>query len=98
MSTNKTLAVLAASSALALFAFSPVYAESLPQQEQQELDNSAQPDVDPGASKGPDAPIVTQEREQLNNSAEPDVLPDASGPDSKSQESLPTEEQQDIEN
>ncbi len=81
MSTNKTLSVLAASSVLAFFAFSPVYAESIPQQEQNQLNNSAQPDVDPGASKGPDAPIVTQEREQLNNSSQPDVLPGRSASD-----------------
>lgn len=97
MSTNKTLAVLAASGVLALFAFAPAYAEDIPEMEQQQLDNSAQPDVDPGASKGPDAPIVTQEREQLNNSAEPDVLPDASGPNAPSMESIPEQEQKDIE-
>ncbi len=96
MSTNKTLSVLAASSALALFALSPVYAENLPQEEQQQLDNSTQPDVDPGASKGPDAPIVKEEREELNNSASPDVLPDASGPNAKPEESIPGQEQQDI--
>lgn len=97
MSTNKTLAVLAASSALAIFAFTPVYAQDIPQMEQNQLDDSTQPDVDPGASKGPDAPIVTQEREQLNNSAEPDVLPDADGPNAPSMESIPQQEQQDIE-
>ena len=41
----------------------------VPQQEQNELNDSSQPDVDPGGSKGPDAPIVKQEGEQLNNSA-----------------------------
>jgi hypothetical protein len=97
MSTNKTLSIIAAASGvLALFALTPVYAESIPQEEQQQLNDSTQPDVDPGASKGPDAPIVTQEKEQLNDSTQPDVLPDASGPDSKSQESIPEQEQQDI--
>ena len=89
MSTNKNLAVLAASSVLALFSLSPAYAESVPQQEQNELNDSSQPDVDPGASKGPDAPIVKQEGEQLNNSASPDNLPDASGPNAPSKESSP---------
>ena len=96
MSTNKNLAVLAASSVLALFSLSPAYAESVPQQEQNELNNSSQPDVDPGASKGPDAPIVKQEGEQLNNSASPDNLPDASGPNAPSKESVPQQENQDL--
>jgi hypothetical protein len=93
MSTKKTLSVLAASSALALFAFSPVYAEDIPQMEQDQLNDSAQPDVDPGASKGPDAPITDEERMQLGNSPDPDV----SEPSMKGGESIPTEEQQDIE-
>jgi hypothetical protein len=96
MSTNKTLAVLAASSVLALFSLSPVYADSVTQQEQDQLNDSSQPDVDPGASKGPDAPIVKEEGEQLNNSASPDVLPDASGPNAPSQESIPQQEKQDL--
>jgi hypothetical protein len=96
MSTNKTLAVLAASGVLALISLSPVYAESIPQQEQNEINDSSKPDVDPGASKGPDAPITTEEREQLNNSASPDSLPDASGPNAPSRESIPQQEQQDI--
>jgi hypothetical protein len=98
MTTNKTLSVLAASSVLAFFALSPAYAQSIPEEEQQQLDNSAQPDVDPGASKGPDAPITDEEKMQLGNQPGPDVLPDASGPNSKSQESIPSEEQKDIEN
>ena len=96
MSTNKTLAVLAASSVLALISLSPVYAEFIPKQEQNQLNDSSQPDVDPGASKGPDAPIVTQEHEQLNNSTAPDVLPDASGPNAPSQELIPQQEKQDL--
>lgn len=93
MSTKKTLSVLAASSVLALFALSPVYAEDIPQMEQEQLDNSAQPDVDPGASKGPDAPIVDQERMQLGNQPGPDV----SEPSEKGGESIPKMEQKDIE-
>jgi hypothetical protein len=94
--TNKTLAVLAAS-ALAISAFSPVYAESIPKQEQNQLDNSDKPDVDPGASKGPDLPIVTQEREQLNNSAQPDV-PMGAGADTNSDPSITKQEQKDLGN
>jgi len=97
MSTKKTIAVLAASSALALFAFSPVYAGGVVQQEQDQLNDSSQPDVDPGASKGPDAPITTEERQELNNSAQPDTLPDASGPNAKPEQSIPGQEDKDIE-
>jgi hypothetical protein len=52
---------------------SPVHAESIPNQEKHQLDNSALPDVDPGASKGADKSIVDQEKAQLDNSAEPNV-------------------------
>jgi hypothetical protein len=97
MSINKTLSVLAASSALALFALSPVYAQGVVTQEQDQLNDSSKPDVDPGASKGPDAPITTEEREELNNSAQPDSLPDASGPNAKPEQSIPGQEQKDIE-
>jgi hypothetical protein len=70
---NKTLAVLA-SGALALFALTPAYADDpIVQEEKDQLNNSAQPDVDPGASRGYDAPIVDEERMQLGNSPEPDV-------------------------
>jgi hypothetical protein len=93
MSINKTLSVLAASSALALFALQPVYAEDIVTEEQDQLNNSAQPDVDPGASKGADESIVDQERMQLGNSPGPDVYE----PSEKGGESIPKMEQQDIE-
>jgi len=95
MSTKKTFAVLAASSALALFAIAPVaYAEDpIVQEEQDQLNDSSQPDVDPGASKGPDLPVEDQERMQLGNSPGPDVKE----PSMKGGESIPTEEQKDIE-
>ena len=97
MTTNKSLAVLAAS-ALAIFAFSPVFAaESIPQEEQNQLNNSDQPDVDPGASKGPDLPIVTQERQQLNNSAQPDV-PMGAGANTNGDPSITKQEQKDLGN
>jgi hypothetical protein len=93
MSTNKTLSVLAASGVLALFALAPVSAEDIVTEEQHQLDNSAQPDVDPGASKGKDAPIVDQERMQLGNEPGPDVKERSM----KGGDSIPTEEQKDIE-
>jgi len=97
MSINKTLAILAASSALALFAVAPVYAEDpIVTEEQDQLNNSAQPDVDPGASKGPDAPITDEERMQLGNSPGPDV-PMGADADTKGGEPIPLQEQQDIE-
>lgn len=70
MSTKKTVAVLAASSLLAFLSLSPVYAEeekekSIPEMEKEQMDNSAKPDVDPGASKGTDKPIPEQEKEQM---------------------------------
>jgi hypothetical protein len=96
MSINKTLAVLAASSALALFAVAPAYAEDpIVQEEQDQLNNSAQPDVDPGASKGYDAPIVTEERRQLNNSAQPDV-PMGAGADTSGDPSIVDQEKEDL--
>jgi hypothetical protein len=93
MSTKKTIAVLAASSVLAFFALSPVYAGDVVTEEQDQLNNSAQPDVDPGASKGPDAPITDEEKMQLGNSPGPDVKERSL----KGGESIPSEEQKDIE-
>jgi hypothetical protein len=95
MPTYKTIAVLAASSALAIFAFTPVYAESIPQEEKDQLTDSAKPNVDPGASKGADAPIVKQEREQLNNSAQPDV-PMGAGADTNGDPSIVNQENKDL--
>jgi hypothetical protein len=92
MLTKKALTALAASSLLTLVALSPVYAESIPAEEAQQIGNSAAPDVDPGASKGTDKPIVVQERMELNNSAGPNV-PSRS---EKGGESLPKMEQDDL--
>jgi len=98
MSTKKTLSVLAASGVLALFAISPVFAEDpIVKEEQENYGNSAQPDVDPGASKGPDAPITTQERMQLGNQPGPDV-PEGPDADTKGGESIPEMEKKDYEN
>ena len=49
-------------------------------------------DVDPGASKGTDKPIVVQERMQLNNSAGPKV-PSRS---EQGGQSIPKMEQKDL--
>ena len=73
MAITKAFTALAAASIPALLILSPAYAESIPNQEKHQLDNSAQPDVDPGASKGADKSIVEQEKEQLDNSAQPNV-------------------------
>ena len=73
MVSNKIIAVLAASSALALFAVTSASADPIVKEEQEQIGNSAAPDVDPGASKGPDKPIVKQEKNQLDNSMSTDV-------------------------
>ena len=73
MSIAKAFGVLAAASLQALLVLSPVHADSIPTMEKHQLDNSAQPDVDPGASKGSDASISDQEKAQLDNSAGPNV-------------------------
>lgn len=93
---NKTLSVLAASGVLALLALSPVNAQSIPEMEQEQLDNSAQPDVDPGASKGPDKPIYEQEQMQLGNSPEPDV-PMGAGADTEGGPSINEQVQEGLE-
>jgi len=92
MVSNKIIAVLAVSSALALFAASAANAESIVKEEQQQLGNSAAPDVDPGASQGPDKSIVTQERMQLGNSPGPNV-PE---PSMKGGQSIPDLEKKDL--
>jgi hypothetical protein len=102
MVSNKFIAVLAASSALALFAATSANlalfaatsanAESIVKEEQQQLGNSTAPDVDPGASRGPNKSIVTQERMQLGNSPGPNV-PERS---MKGGESIPDLEKKDI--
>ena len=92
MVSKKLIAVLAASSALALFAASAANAESIVKEEQEQLSNSTAPDVDPGASQGSDKSIVTQERMQLGNSPGPNV-PSRALPGG---ESIPKMEQKDI--
>jgi hypothetical protein len=78
MSINKKLSFLAISGVLAQFCILPAYAESLPKMEKDQIGNSANPDVDPGASKGTDPSIVTQEKDQMGNSVSPVVDPGAS--------------------
>ena len=93
MSTKKALIAITASSLLSLIALSPVYAESIPAMEAQQFGNAAAPDVDSGASKGPDLSIVAQERMQFGNSAGPNVTSRAE----KEGESLPKMEQKGLE-
>ena len=69
---SKTLTILAASTALALFSFSPVFAEDVEQMEKP-LDNSNLPKAEPGSERGTDKPIADQERMQLGNSPGPNV-------------------------
>ena len=92
MPTTRALSVVAASSLLALIILSPAYAESPAAKEQRDLGNPASVDVDPGASKGPDKPIIVQERMQLNNSAGPNV-PSRS---EQGGQSIPKMEQKDL--
>jgi hypothetical protein len=96
MSTNKVLAAIAATSVLALFSFAPAYAESIPQQQIDQFGNKAAPDVDPGASKGPDASIVEQEQRQVGNEPARDLDPAKSV--SKGGESLPSMEKDGLKN
>jgi hypothetical protein len=95
MSITKTLSILAASGALALFAVSPVYAESIPEMEKP-LDNSDLPRVEPGATRGADKPIVDQERMQLGNSPEPSV-PEGKDANRKGDPSIPELEKETFE-
>ena len=66
MSTKNAVAAVAASSLLAIMWLSPVHAQEnteqpTPEMEKEQMDDSAKPDVDPGASKETDEPIPEQE-------------------------------------
>ncbi len=78
MPTINKQSLFAASIVLAQLAISPVFAQSTPKLEKEQLGNSVAPDVDPGASKGRDKSIVKQERDQLGNSTAVNVDPGAS--------------------
>ena len=91
MHSTKAMAALVASS---LFAATAVNAEPIAKEERDQLSNSDAINVDPGASSGPDRPIVTQERMQLGNSPNPNV-PERSLKDGQS---IPDEERNDIAN
>jgi hypothetical protein len=93
---SKTLTILAASAALALFSLSPVLAESVEQMEKP-LDNSDLPKAEPGSERGADRPIVDQERMQLGNKPGPNV-PEGKGANTKGGESIPEMEKKDYEN
>ena len=92
MSTTKIIAVLAATAMVGLFSAS-AFAESIPQEEIQQYSGSDKPDVDAGASKGPDASIVDQEQNQFGNEPAKDLDPNVQG---KGGESLPQMEQEGI--
>lgn len=96
MSTSKVLAAIAATSVLALFSFAPAYAESIPQEQIDQLSGSDRPDVDASASKGPDASIVDQEQNQMGNEPAKDLDPAKSA--SKGGESLPSMEKDGLKN
>jgi hypothetical protein len=89
---SKTLTILAASTALALFSLSPVFAESIEEMEKP-LDNSNLPAAEPGSERGTDKPIADQERMQLGNSPEPMVKERSE----KGGESIPEMEKKDFE-
>lgn len=89
---SKTLTILAASTALALFSFSPVFAEDIEQMEKP-LDNSNLPAAEPGSQRGTDKPIADQERMQLGNFPEPNVKERSE----KGGESIPEMEKKDFE-
>jgi hypothetical protein len=72
MSTSKIIAVLAATAMVGLFSASS-FAESIPQEEIDQYSGSAKPDVDAGASKGPDESIVKQEQNQFGNEPAKDL-------------------------
>ena len=91
---SKTLTILAASGALALFSLSPVYAEDIEQMEKP-LDNSNLPKAEPGSERGTDKPIVDQERMQLGNQPGPNV-PEGKGANTKGGESIPEMEQKEV--
>lgn len=65
--------ILVALVALSFFTFAaqmPAYAQeepSIPEMEQEQMDDSAQPDVDADASEGTDEPIPEEEQEQIEN-------------------------------
>jgi len=93
MSTSKIIAIIAASSTLGMLSFAPAFADSIPQEEINQYDGSSKPDVDAGASRGTDNPIVEQEQNQFGNSPAQDL-----GPNNQESggESLPQMEEQGV--
>ena len=92
MSTSKVIAVLAATAMVGLFSAS-AFAESIPQEEIEQYSGSDKPNVDAGASKGPDASIVDQEQNQFGNDPAKDLDKNRQGTGG---ESLPQMEQEGI--
>ena len=69
------------------------FAESIPQEEIDQFSGSSKPDVDAGASKGPDESIVKQEQNQFGNDPAKDLDKNRQG---SGGESLPQMEEQGI--
>ena len=92
MSTSKIIAALAATAMVGLFSAS-AFAESIPQEEIQQFSGSDKPDVDAGASKGPDESIVKQEQNQFGNEPAKDLDKNVTA---KGGETLPQMEEQGI--
>lgn len=71
MTIKSILAALVAASFFTFAAQMPSYAQeeeqSIPDMEQEQMDDSAQPDVDADASGGTDEPIPEEEQEQIEN-------------------------------
>ena len=86
MSTSKIIAVLAATAMVGLFSAS-AFAELIPQEEIDQYSDSSKPDVDAGASKGPDESIVKQEQNQFGNEPAKDL--DKNRPGSRRREPPP---------
>jgi hypothetical protein len=94
MSTTKIIAVLAATAMVGLFSAS-AFAESIPQEEIQQYSGSDKPDVDAGASKGPDESIVKQEQNQFGNEPAKDLDANRAA---RGGETLPQMEKDDLKN
>ncbi|HET6389801.1 hypothetical protein [Hyphomicrobium sp.] len=72
MSLNKIFSLAVVSTVMALSVL-PARAESVPNLERDQIDNSQATNVDAGASRGADESVVEMERDQFSNSAKPDV-------------------------
>lgn len=70
METKKALAALVAAGFFGFAALIPAYGQeepSIPEMEQEQMDDSAQPDVDADTYEGADEPIPEEELEEVEN-------------------------------